>query len=163
MIIKKELFKHLINPSICVIKPKLIKKAVKSPTIISIPAAYSGILRLCPLLFPPAIHHQLPCLHNRTDILSVGSSEPHESLSEQIIRAILIMRAVYFTEIFGSMVCVVKLKYLLRRDYMIEITENEENREMSVEFLENTQVVNSEEVEAQFLTRTLLDQVQQWL
>lgn len=95
--------------------------------MIAVSAAKPGILRLSPLLFPPAIYHQLSRLHDCTDILAFGPSEPHKSLSEKVVRTILIMRAVYLTEILWSVVCVVKFKDLLRRDYMVEITENEEN------------------------------------
>jgi hypothetical protein len=87
---------------------------------------------LRPLLFLPAVHHQFPRLHDGTDILAFGPCEPHESLSEEVIGAVLIVRAVDLTEILGSVVGVVELEDFLRRDDVVEVAEDEEDGQVAV-------------------------------
>lgn len=52
------------------------------------------------------------------------------------------MSTVYFANIFGTVISVVKIEYFLSRDYVIKVTEDEKNRKMCIEFLQYTEIID---------------------
>ena len=102
----------------------------------------------------------LPRLHDSLHVLLLRSSQPHDALSEQIIRAILIVGSVYLAKVLGSVIRVVELQHFLGRDYRVEVAEHKQNGEVGVESLHNCEVVHLENIHSHFLACPLLDKVE---
>ena len=136
-------------------------KRVESPTAICTLTAQSGVLRLRPLLLFPALKQLLSSLHDGWDVFALGPGQPHQSLSEKVLRPILVVRPVNFAEILGPVVSVVELENFLGGYDVVEVAENEEDGEVGVQFFEHRKVVDGKEVEAQLLAGPLFHQVQQ--
>lgn len=52
------------------------------------------------------------------------------------------MSLINLAKIFRTFISIIELEYLLSWDYTIKMTKNEKNWHVSVEFLENTEIID---------------------